>query len=495
MKLQVFNTMKKKKEIFTPLLKNKIFMYVCGMTVYDYAHLGHARAYTAFDVMLRFFKYLKYEVTYVRNITDIDDKIIKRAKEEIDDYQDDPLSACLKLTEKYTTAFHEDMRKLGLLDPNIEPKATMHIDEIIKIIQGLIDKGYAYEASGSVYFRISKYKDYGALSGRDIEDVQTQCRLYKNQDKEHSMDFVLWKKHQEGEPFWESSFGKGRPGWHIECSAMSMQYLGADFDIHGGGQDLIFPHHENEICQSRAYSGKGYARYWLHNGFITVSKEKMSKSLKNFRTVRELLKCYKPMDLKFYLLSTHYRSPLDFNDNLIKSSREGLQKINDTISRTLERLNERLPGEVGELTPSDEFLQAMHDDFNTPKAVGAIFNVLLSLNKLLSKSESLDNEIKELYLSIISMLEILGVKPEIKIIHKVSVDEYLEIENHLAVFLNNKEAVLTDEDISGLLKARGHAKSQKNFSLADEIRNYLTGLNIDIRDGADSTTWQHSTIS
>lgn len=488
MELKVYNTQKKEKEIFTPLNDNQVSMYVCGMTVYDFAHLGHARAYTAFDVIYRFLKFSGYDVTYVRNITDIDDKIINRSREEIPEYQDNPRAACRKLSEKYTEEFHKDMKSMGLLNPDIEPKATTHINEIIKIIEDLIAKGHAYNKEGNVYFKINTFNDYGELSGREIENMPGHSRINSESDKEDPLDFALWKKHIGDEPYWESPFGKGRPGWHIECSAMSMKYLGENFDIHGGGQDLIFPHHENESAQSKAATDGNYARYWIHNGFITINQEKMSKSLKNFTTVRELLNKYAPADLKFYLLSTHYRSPLDFNDNLINQGKEALKKISDTLARAATYLNQEIH-ENGK--PTEDFLKAMSDDFNTPKAIGAIFSEINSLNTMLA-SESDKTEVANKASEIFSMLNILGITVNTDTITEVYEDDWTEPSQAILKILDDDTHKLSDQDISDIVAARGFARKTKDFQLADKARDYLTSRKIIIRDGKGFTSWKKS---
>lgn len=488
MELSIFNTKSRQKELFKPIKENEVSLYVCGMTVYDRAHLGHARAYTAFDIIYRFLQYLGFKVTYVRNITDIDDKIINRAQEEIVNYSFNPGLACKQLCEKYIHAFHQDMAALNLLEPSFEPKATEHIEEIIVIIEKLIEKNCAYQKDGSVYFRVSNFKNYGCLSGRDISKMDTQSRI-EDDNKEHSMDFALWKKQLPGEPYWESPFGNGRPGWHIECSAMSMKYLGESFDIHGGGQDLIFPHHENEIAQSEASSEKPFVSTWIHNGFITIEREKMSKSLKNFKTINELLMHYHPMHIKFYLISTHYRSPLDFNDKLILSAREGFQKIENALSLAKAFIEKnQIMIENGK--PSPEFIDSMCDDFNTPKALGVIFQELSELNIELCNSNADKRRISSLYSSIQMMLDILGVKIELEVIHEVSRSKWCEGSTGIFALLKEKPKKLSIDQINKLVAIRGNAKIQKNFDLADKIRKYLSAFQIELRDELDKTCWK-----
>src|SRR5512136_3124072 len=319
MPLRVYNTLSGGKEEFVPLRPGKVGMYVCGVTVYDYSHIGHARAYVAFDVILRYLRYLGYDVTYVRNYTDIDDKIIKRANSDGVPFYE--------ISERFIKEFDRDMAELGVEVPDVQPKATEHLAEIISLVTTLIDKGYAYQAGGDVYFCVDKFASYLKLSKRNLEEMQAGARIEVDEKKRHPMDFALWKEAKAGEPFWDSPWGKGRPGWHIECSAMSLKYLGETLDIHGGGQDLIFPHHENEIAQSEAATGRPFVRYWLHNGFVNINAEKMSKSLGNFFTIREVLEKYDREVLRFFLLSAHYRSPLDFSDQNLTEAEAGMERI------------------------------------------------------------------------------------------------------------------------------------------------------------------------
>jgi cysteinyl-tRNA synthetase len=335
MKLLVYNTLTKTKEEFQPLEPNKVKMYVCGVTVYDYCHIGHARSAVVFDVIYRYLLFLGYDVVYVRNFTDIDDKIIRRAQEEHTDYR--------TIAERYIEAFYEDMDRLGVLRPTVEPRATEHIKEMIEIIQKLFDKGYAYQSGRDVYFSVERFPGYGKLSGRSLEDMMAGARVDIDEHKRNPFDFVLWKGSKEGEPVWDSPWGPGRPGWHIECSAMSAKYLGETFDIHGGGKDLIFPHHENEIAQSEAAFGKPFVRYWLHNGFVNINNEKMSKSLGNFLTIREILDKVHPEALRLFVISKHYRNPVDFSDEAIREAERGLERLYMTLSEALERIGGAVP--------------------------------------------------------------------------------------------------------------------------------------------------------
>ena len=322
MSLLIFNTLTRKKEPFVPLKANQISMYVCGVTVYDYCHVGHARAAIVFDTFYRYFQRLGYEVRFVRNFTDIDDKIIKRANEEGLDWQ--------AVTQKYIAAFYEDMDKLNIATPTEEPRATDHIPEMLEMIESLVNEDKAYAVQGDVFYSIKSFKDYGCLSGKNVDDLQSGARVEINETKRDPLDFALWKKNKPGEPFWESPWGPGRPGWHIECSAMSKKYLGDTFDIHGGGKDLVFPHHENEIAQSCGCTGKQPARYWVHNGFVNIDKEKMSKSLGNFFTIREVCKKYHPEVLRLFLISSHYRSPIDFSEKNLDDATKVLSRFYGT---------------------------------------------------------------------------------------------------------------------------------------------------------------------
>ncbi len=319
MALRVYNTLSGEKEVFVPLKPGRAGMYVCGVTVYDFCHIGHARANVVFDVIYRYLRYAGYDVTYVRNYTDIDDKIINRANQEGVDYR--------TISDRYIQAFDEDMERLGLAKPTVEPKATDHIGGIIAIIETLISKGHAYESEGDVYYAVETFPDYLKLSKRNLDEMKAGARVEVGDKKRHPMDFALWKDSKPGEPWWQSPWGKGRPGWHIECSAMSMEFLGATFDFHGGGKDLIFPHHENEIAQSEAANGCQFVRYWLHNGFVNINSEKMSKSLGNFFTIRQVLEKFDPETLRFFILSAHYRSPIDFSDQNLDEARTGLERI------------------------------------------------------------------------------------------------------------------------------------------------------------------------
>src|SRR5258706_2658437 len=376
MSLKLFNTLTNEKEIFVPLTPGQVRMYVCGVTVYDSAHLGHCRFLLTFDVIYRYLKLSGYDVTYARNFTDVDDKIIKKANDE--------KVSCETITERYIEEFHQDSEALGLLKPTFEPRATQHIPEIIDIIKQLYGKN-AYQVDGDVYFSVLSFFDYGKLSGKDILDLEAGARVEVDKRKHSPLEFALWKSSKPGEPTWESPWGPGRPGWHIECSAMSSKYLGQPFDIHGGGRDLIFPHHENEIAQSEGAFGKPLARYWLHNGFLNIDQQKMSKSLGNFFTIREILGEFDASALRHYFLSSHYRSPMDF-------SKEGLEeagKATDRIHETVERVSRAVkPGAAADAALMDAFRQEMDDDFNTPRAIALIFDEVRALNRLLDDKKA-----------------------------------------------------------------------------------------------------------
>ena len=376
--LHIYNSLSRKKEVFTPIEENKVGMYVCGMTVYDLCHLGHARVLVVFDMVIRYLHELGYEVNYVRNITDIDDKIIQRANENGEGFE--------ALTERFIEAMHEDSYLLNITPPDQEPRATAYMSDILEMIQTLVDKGYAYQGkSGDVYYRVRQFETYGKLSGKNIDDLRVGARVEKDSDKEDPLDFVLWKSAKPDEPYWDSIWGKGRPGWHIECSAMSTKCLADHFDIHAGGQDLQFPHHENEIAQSEAATGCTFANLWMHNGYVQIDKEKMSKSLDNFFTIREILaQDSQPARMgeviRFMVLSSHYRSPLNYSGEALENARAGLARIYKVVQRVDEhaRSNASLNADNAWM---QDFNQAMSDDFNTPEALAVLFDICRVLNK------------------------------------------------------------------------------------------------------------------
>ncbi len=399
MALRIHNTMTGKKEEFVPLHEKRVRMYVCGITAYDLCHIGHARSTIIFDMIYRYLRYRGYEVIFVRNFTDIDDKIIKRANQEGVEYK--------TIAEKYINEFNLDMGRFGLEKPSIEPKATEHIPEMIQLISTLVEKGYAYQREGDVFFSVEGFKDYGKLSKRDLEEMQAGARVEIDEKKINPLDFALWKSSKPGEPFWESPWGKGRPGWHIECSVMSQKYLGETFDIHGGGRDLIFPHHENEIAQSEAATGKPFVRYWVHNGFVNINKEKMSKSLGNILTLKEIFKDWQPEVIRLFLLSHHYRSPVDFSFDTLSEAKSGLDRFYTTLRAVQDEIK-KLPspltgeGEGGEAPVIKEcqetiesfqgrFEEAMDDDFNTAQALGYFYDLQRYLNIFLDISKGRPN--------------------------------------------------------------------------------------------------------
>lgn len=492
MPLRVYNTLTGEKEIFVPLQAGKAGMYVCGVTVYDYCHIGHARANIVFDVIYRYLQYSGYDVTYVRNYTDIDDKIINRANQESVDYR--------TIADRYIEAFDEDMARLGLAKPTVEPKATDHIGGIIAIIETLIKKEHAYESGGDVYFAVETYPEYLKLSGRNLEEMQAGARVEVGEKKRNAMDFALWKNSKPGEPWWESPWGNGRPGWHIECSAMSMEFLGKTFDFHGGGKDLIFPHHENEIAQSEAANGCSFVRYWLHNGFVNINSEKMSKSLGNFFTIREVLKSYDPETLRFFILSAHYRSPIDFSDQNLNEAQLGLERmysclaaIDEVLQETVKKeavtkqnklssLGEELSEKTEQFIP--RFREAMDDDFNSALSLGVMFELVRGTNRFMAEANAFGVEEKALLRKILGLfleagkvLGILGSNPA----------EWLgKIQSAKAAGLTE----ISSEEIEALIEERAEARKNRNFSKGDEIRDMLLEKGIQLLDSAQGTTWK-----
>ncbi|MGN0921487.1 MAG: cysteine--tRNA ligase [Cellvibrio sp.] len=463
--LQIYNTLTRQKEVFKPLVPNKISMYVCGITVYDYCHIGHGRVLVAFDVITRFLRSQGWDVTYVRNITDIDDKIIRRANENGEDYT--------ALTARFIEAMHEDEAKLGIARPDIEPRATAHIDDILNMNQTLIDKGYAYAApNGDVYYRVTRFKDYGKLTNKNPDELLSGARIEVDEVKEDPRDFVLWKAAKEGEPAWKSPWGLGRPGWHIECSAMSKHCCGETFDIHGGGPDLPFPHHENEIAQSEAANGCKYVNYWMHAGAVRVDGEKMSKSLGNFFTIRDVLEKYHPEVVRFLLISSHYRSPINYAEDNLVEARAGLERFYAAL-----RGYEQVPAaELSTLADSEHyrgFVAAMNDDFNTRVALAGMYDLVREINSAKgdpAKANPLVAELKALG----GILGIFNEAPD--------------------VFLKSGgDDQISEQQIDALVQERIEAKKAKNFTRADEIRKQLTELGIVIEDAKDGTSqWRRA---
>ncbi|GAM09188.1 cysteine--tRNA ligase [Geobacter sp. OR-1] len=487
MTLRIYNTMTGGKEEFVPLEPGKVKMYVCGVTVYDYCHIGHARAYVAFDMIYRYLKYSGFDVTYVRNYTDIDDKIIKRANEQGIPWHE--------VAERFIVEFNKDMTALGIQIPTHEPKATGHIPEIIAIVQSLVEKGFAYEVNGDVYFRVAKFPAYLKLSKRNLDDMQAGARVDVDERKENPMDFALWKASKPGEPAWESPWGGGRPGWHIECSAMSMKYLGETFDIHGGGKDLVFPHHENEIAQSEAANGKQFVRYWMHNGFVNINAEKMSKSLGNFFTIKEVLSRYDAEVLRFFLLSAHYRSPIDFSDQNLSEAESGLERIykalagiDGAISANCVDEHSSIVEAETELTEkvstfSGRFRDAMDDDFNTALAIGTVFELVRSVNRFLAEVRPVSASRQELLR--MARKHISDVGNVLGIFSSAPEDYILRIKGRKVEGL-----AIAEEEIEKMIEERALARKSKDFARSDEIRDLLLGKGIELLDGPKGTTWR-----
>ena len=499
MALRIYNTLTDKKENFVPLHGKQVGLYVCGVTVYDLCHIGHARSAIVFDTIYRYLRYRGYEVTYVRNFTDIDDKIVKRANEEGVD--------CKNIAEKYIREFQIDMGNLGLERPTFEPKVTEHISEMIQLVSNLIEKGYAYQSGGDVFFSVQRFKDYGKLSKRNLEEMQAGARVEIDEKKEYPLDFALWKASKPGEPSWESPWGKGRPGWHIECSVMSQKYLGETFDIHGGGKDLIFPHHENEIAQSEAATGKLFVRYWIHNGFVNINKEKMSKSLGNILTIKEILKNWHPEVLRFFFLSHHYRSPVDFSEDSLMEAKLGLDRFYATLEAIQDEIGKKgegLPrgvmtdtpqGKSGGTSVIESYHQAiesfqarseesMDDDFNTAQALGYFYELQRHLNSLLdiSKGHSTEETISLLKKGLdhfSKMGWIFGLFQE-------DAQKYLAEQRKKGL----KKLNLLEKEILQLIEERNVARREKNWKRADEIRNDLFAKGIVLEDAPCGTKWK-----
>ncbi|THB80312.1 MAG: cysteine--tRNA ligase [Desulfobacteraceae bacterium] len=476
MTLRVYNTLKGDKEDFIPIQKDKVTMYVCGPTVYDTSHIGHARSVVVFDMIYRWLMKHEYEVCYVRNFTDVDDKIINKANETGEE--------CLAITEKYIKEFHDEMDALNVLRPTIEPKATEHITHIIKFIQQLIESGKAYHVGGGdVYFSIDSFDEYGKLSGRNPDDMRAGARIAVDEKKRNPLDFTLWKPAKEGEPYWESPWGNGRPGWHIECSAMSHEYLGKSFDIHGGGKDLIFPHHENEIAQSEAAFNQLYVKYWIHNGFVDINNEKMSKSLGNFTMIKEVLEKYFPEVIRMFLLSKHYRSPIDYNEDSMKEVSTGL----DRIYAFLERIQAAgIQAEGVDPGPTwQDFAEAMDDDFNSARGIAAVFETVKKGNKLMDDAagEALnDADVRTLGQMANDIKEISGILG----IFLLDPTEYFRTKKEKGMAAD----AIDPQQIDALIEERAQARKDKNFARADEIRDQLQAMNITLEDGPGGTTWK-----
>ncbi len=481
-KMKIYNTMSRKKEDFIPVEEGRVKIYACGVTVYDLCHIGHARSAVVFDVIRRYFRYKGFEVTYIRNFTDIDDKIIKRANEEGIPWHE--------VARKYTGEYYRDMDALGIERADLEPKATEYINDMIEMIKVLIEKGYAYEVDGDVFYSVDKFKDYGKLSHRSMDELRAGARVEVDRRKRNPLDFALWKASKEGEPSWPSPWGPGRPGWHIECSVMSMKHLGETFDIHGGGADLIFPHHENEIAQSEAYTGKPFARYWVHNGFITIAKEKMSKSLGNFFTIRDILDKFDPEVVRIFLLSTHYRSPIEFSEEQLRETESGVDRFYSTVMRVesyLQKMSKK-EKDIPEQTRMEELLdgfrgrfeEAMDDDFNTALAIGHIFEMIKEVNRYLDVKPGGKKAEETLGRAMAEIRELSGV---------LNIFQRSPREWHLSL-LRTKKIGITEDEIQQKIKERQDARAQKDWQRADAIRDELSARGIVLEDTLQGTVWR-----
>ncbi|WP_432734765.1 cysteine--tRNA ligase [Maridesulfovibrio sp. FT414] len=482
--MRLYNTLKRKKEEFVPLNGNQVNLYACGITAYDLCHIGHARSSVVFDVLVRYLRFKGYDVTFVRNFTDIDDKIINRANETG--------VTATELAEKFIGEFYVDMDRLNILRADIEPKCTEHIPEMIELTETLINKGHAYATpSGDVYFKVRSFEGYGKLSGRNIEDLQSGARIQPGEEKVDPLDFALWKAAKPGEPFWESPWGQGRPGWHLECSAMSEKYLPLPFDIHGGGQDLSFPHHENEIAQSEASTGKEMARFWVHNGFVQINSEKMSKSLGNFFTIRDIIDKFLPETLRYFLLTMHYRSPLDFSFEALEEAEKGIRRVYAALEQTEEALQKgkwsraALPEDIqAEIAEAEKgWADAMEDDMNTAAALGHMFTLIrlagrIAEDKSLRKSEGGRDAWTRILEDVRTWGGVLGIFTESP-----------------RVFLDNLKQCMLERNgiqsakVEELVAARQDARKNKDFARSDEIRDELIELGIEVKDTPQGPVW------
>jgi len=475
MDINIFNTFTGKKEPFKPIHDHSIGLYVCGVTVYDHCHIGHARSAIVFDVITRYLMAKGYDVTFVKNFTDIDDKIIKKSREEGISWKE--------VAEKYIASFYEDMGALNILRPTHEPRATEHIDDMIQLIETLLKKGHAYITEGDVYFSVESYKNYGELSKRSLDEMMAGARVDINEKKKNPLDFALWKSSKEGEPWWDAPFGRGRPGWHIECSVMSAKYLDNPFDIHGGGKDLVFPHHENERAQTEAATGKRFVNYWMHNGFVNIEKEKMSKSLGNILLIKDFVKEHHPETLRLFFLSNHYRSPVDYNEKSIEDTDIALSKLYYSLERADEiirgkDIKQEIFGEAEDI--KNRFFEAMDDDFNTAVALSCIYDLSRIINRLIdTKDEGALPFITHTKSTILYLADILGILRD----RWQDFDEN-EKTRHLARI---------GMDIKELEKAmadRAEARKNRDFKKADAIRNDLLDKGIILQDSPGGTQWR-----
>jgi len=458
----IYNTMSRKKENFEPIEEGKVRMYICGPTVYDYFHIGNGRTFVMADIIRRYLEYKNYKVKFVMNLTDVDDKIIKKSIEE--------KITSNEVAAKYIEAFFEDIQKLKIQKASLNPKATEHMPEIIELINSMVENGYAYNVDGNIFYNVKKFSSYGKLSGKNIDELEAGARVEINEEKQNPLDFALWKKAKEGEPFWDSPWGKGRPGWHIECSAMSTKHLGKTIDIHGGGSDLIFPHHENEIAQSEAANGQEFVKYWIHFGFLNFQNEKMSKSLGNFFTVRDVVKKFHGEVIRFFFCQAHYAAQLNFSDELLYSAQNGLEKIQTLYNKCSNELNSIAETNDGfDFEPFyKEFESAMDDDFNTPQAVAVIFNFVKSVNKKIAEDKSAG----KVFLNGVKKFLELTAGNVLGILNEKELNYDVKLENNL---------------INLLIELRKELKVQKNYKMADEIRDKLLKLGIQLEDGKEGT--------
>jgi cysteinyl-tRNA synthetase len=484
MTIKIFNTLSGKKQPLEPLEPGHVKLYVCGITSYDYCHIGHARSALAFDMIVRYLRYRGLRVTYVRNFTDIDDKIINRAAEQH--------TTPAELANRFIDEFYVDMDRLGIDRPDLEPKATEHIPEMIGLIAELVAKGMAYQSGNDVYYAVNSFPRYGKLAHRNLDDMQAGARISINEQKRHPMDFVLWKGSKPGEPTWDSPWGPGRPGWHIECSAMSRKYLGDTFDIHGGGKDLIFPHHENEIAQSEGANNKPFVNCWIHHGFVTIRDEKMSKSLGNFLTIRDILEHYHPEILRFFIFSTHYRNPLDFSETAMLDAAAGLERLYACIAQVEALAKGRQRQGEGNIPPKDiaaidaiegRFQQAMDNDFNTAQAQGVLFDLAKIINRLCKSLPAAP-----------AATDIDALDRATRTMKRLAAIMGILNEDTAAFLKARKEKLLAgleidEERIIALIKDRYSCRAEKNWARGDEIRDELLAKGIELKDGPDGTTW------
>lgn len=465
MALKIFNTLTNEKEAFTPFTPGKVRMYVCGVTVYDSAHIGHARSLLTFDIIYRYLRFSGLDVEFIRNFTDVDDKIIAKANEE--------KVPCETITGRYIEEFTQDGESLGLLKPAREPRATEHMAEIVALIEQLQAKGLAYQVDGDMYYAVGGFAGYGKLSRKNIDELESGARVEVDQRKRSPLDFALWKASKPGEPTWASPWGPGRPGWHIECSAMSTKYLGQPFDIHGGGRDLIFPHHENEIAQSEGAAGQPLARYWIHNGFLNINQEKMSKSLGNFFTIREILREFDAVALRHYFLGSHYRNPMDFSKDGLEEAGKAADRIFDTIERLAKSAKGGASAEADKALMAS-FRQEMDDDFNTPRALALIFDEVRALNKLLDEKKAKGLEAR--YAALRAMCDTLGLLQE----------GYGERKKQRWL----QKGILAESAIAAAIEQRNQARQTKNWQEADRIRDQLNNSGVAIEDTPEGTIWK-----